>query len=91
MGEIRKTMNNVCVHGQRKGFLPRTPDGNPIGFVRQSLVSDCEPVILILPQVLDILETLDLMRRTMVITDAATAPRVSEVPSSGTTWISQTS
>ena len=79
LGEIRKTMNNVYVHGQRQGFLPRTPDGNPIGFVRQSLVSDFEPVILTLPQVLDILETLDLMRRTMMITDAATALRVSEV------------
>jgi integrase len=79
LGEIRKAMNNVYVHGQRQGFLPRTPDGNPIGFVRQSLVSDFEPVILTLPQVLEILETLDLMRRTMVITDAATALRVSEV------------
>jgi hypothetical protein len=45
LGEIRKAMNNVYVHGQRQGFLPRTPDGNPIGFVRQSLVSDFEPVI----------------------------------------------
>ena len=79
LGEIRKAMNNVYVHGQRQGFLPRTPDGNPIGFVRQSLVSDFEPVILTLPQVLDILDTLDLMHRTMVITDAATALRVSEV------------
>ena len=47
--------------------------------MRQSLVSDFEPVILTLPQVLEILETLDLMRRTMIITDAATALRVSEV------------
>jgi hypothetical protein len=92
LGEIRKAMNNVYVHGQRQGFLPRTPDGNPIGFVRQSLVSDFEPVILTLLQVLDILDTLDLMHRTMVITDAATALRVSEVlPSSGTIWISRTS
>jgi len=45
-------MNNVYVHGQRQGFLPRTTDGNPIGFVRQSLASDFEPVILTLPQVL---------------------------------------
>ena len=79
LGEIRKAMNNVYVHGQRQGFVPRTPDGNPIGFVRQSLASDFEPVILTLPQVIDILDTLDLMRRTMVITDAATALRVSEV------------
>ncbi len=79
LGEIRKAMNNVYVHGQRQGFLPRTTDGNPIGFVRQSLASDFEPVILTLPQVLDIFGNLDLMRRTMVLTDAATALRVSEV------------
>jgi hypothetical protein len=29
LGEIRKAMNNVYVHGQRQGFLPRTTDGNP--------------------------------------------------------------
>jgi len=79
LGEIKKVMNNVYVHGQRQGFLPRTPDGNPISFVRQSLKSDFEPVILTMPQVLDILESLDLMRRTMALTDAATALRVSEV------------
>jgi integrase len=79
LGEIRKAMNNVYVHGQRQGFLPRTTDGNPISFVRQSLASDFEPVILTLPQVLDIFDNLDLMRRTMILTDAATALRVSEV------------
>ena len=67
------------VHGQREGVLPRTADGNPIKFVRQSLKSDFEPVILTLRQVLDILDNLDLMRRTMAHTDAATALRVSEV------------
>jgi hypothetical protein len=92
LGEIRKAMNNVYVHGQRQGFLPRTTDGNPISFVRQSLASDFEPVILTLPQVLDIFDNLDLMRRTMVLTDAATALRASAKswPSSGTTWISLT-
>jgi hypothetical protein len=91
LGEIRKAMNNGCVHGQRQGFLPRTTDGNPTGFVRQSLASDFEPVILTLPQVLDSFDDLDLMRRTMALTDAATALRVSEVlASSGTTWISLT-
>jgi integrase len=37
-------------------------------------------VILTLLQVLDIFDNLDLMRRTMVLTDAATALRVSEIP-----------
>jgi integrase len=79
LGEIRKAMNNVYVHGQRQGLLPRTQDGNPIAFVRQSLASDFEPIILTLPQVLEIFDNLDLMRRTMILTDAATALRVSEV------------
>lgn len=79
LAEIRKAMNNVYVHGQRQGFLPRTQDGNPIRFVRQSLASDFEPVILTLPQVLEIFDNLDIMRRTMVLTDAATALRVSEI------------
>jgi integrase len=72
-------MNNIYVHGQRQGFLPRTTDGNPSGFVRQSLASEFEPVILTLPQVLEIFDNLDLMRHTMALTDAATALRVSEV------------
>lgn len=78
LAEIRKAMNNVYVHGQRQGYIPRTQDGNPMLFVRQSLMSDFEPVILTLPQVLDIFDNLDLMRRTMILTDAATALRVSE-------------
>jgi integrase len=79
LSEIRKAMSNVYVHGQRQGLLPRTQDGNPICFVRQSVTSDFEPVILTLPQVLEIFDNLDLMRRTMVLTDAATALRVSEI------------
>ena len=39
---------------------------------------DFEPIILTLPQVLEIFDNLDLMRRTMILTDAATALRVSE-------------
>lgn len=78
LAEIRKTMNNVYVHGQREGLIPRTAGVNPIEFVRESLISDFEPVILTLPQILDILDHLDLMPRTLVLTVAATALRVSE-------------
>jgi len=48
--EIRKVMNLVYKHGQRYGLLPRSDEGNPIHFVRQSSKSDFEPVILTLPQ-----------------------------------------
>lgn len=53
--EVRRVMNLVYKHGQRYGLLPRSEEGNPIHFVRQSSKSDFEPVILTLPQVLDIL------------------------------------
>ena len=72
-------MNFVYKHGQRYGLLPRRRTGIPLTSCASRLPSDFEPVILTLPQVLDIFDNLDLMRRTMVLTDAATALRVSEV------------
>ena len=48
--EVRKVMNLVYKHGQRYGLLPRSDEGNPIHFVRQSSKSDFEPVILTLPR-----------------------------------------
>ena len=42
-------MNLVYKHGQRYGLLPRSDEGSPIHFVRQSSKSDFEPVILTLP------------------------------------------
>lgn len=48
--EVRKVMNLVYKHGQRYGLLPRSEEGNPIHFVRQSSKSDFEPVILTCPR-----------------------------------------
>lgn len=66
-------------HGQRYGLLPRTQEANPMVFVRQSSVSNYEPVVLTFPQCVDILANLTGMHRVLVITDAATGLRSSEI------------
>ena len=66
-------------HGQRCGFLARTQEANPILFVRQSCVSDYEPVVLTLAQCVDILSNLGDMHRVLVLADAATGLRISEI------------
>lgn len=38
----------IFKHGQRYGLLPRTQETNPLLFVRQSCVSEFEPVVLTL-------------------------------------------
>jgi integrase len=77
--KIRDIMNLIYRHGIRYKLLPRDEDSNPIKWVRQSGKSNFEPIILTLPQVFDILENLDLRVRTMVLVDAATGLRVSEI------------
>jgi hypothetical protein len=48
-------------------------------FVRQSSVSDYEPVVLTLEQCVEILANLDGMHRVLVLADAATGLRISEM------------
>jgi hypothetical protein len=56
--KIRNVMVATFKHGQRYGFLPRTQEANPMIFVRQSSVSNYEPVVLTLSQCVDILANL---------------------------------
>ncbi len=77
--KIREVMNLLYRHGIRYGLLPRDEDSNPIKWVRQSSKSNFEPVILTLPQVLAIMENLDLRMRTLVLLDASTGLRISEM------------
>ena len=77
--KIRNVMLVVFKHAQRYGFLPRTQENNPILFVRQSCVSDYEPVVLTFKQCVDILSNLNDMHRVLVLTDAATGLRISEI------------
>jgi integrase len=77
--KIRNLMLVVFKHGQRHGLLPRTQEANPMLFVRQSCVSDFEPVVLTLAQCVAILANLNHMHRVLVLADAATGLRISEI------------
>ena len=48
-------------------------------FVRQSSVSNYEPLVLTLSQCVEIMANLTGMRRVLVLTDAATGLRISEI------------
>jgi len=77
--KIRNVMVAIFKHAQRYGFLPRTQEANPMAFVRQSSVSDYEPLVLTLSQCVDILANLNGMHRVLVLADAATGLRISEI------------
>ena len=77
--KIRSLMSAIFKHGQRFGFLPRTQEANPMIFVRQSSASSYEPVVLTLSQCVEILANLTGMHRVLVLTDAATGLRISEI------------
>jgi integrase len=77
--KIRNVMVAIFKHAQRYGFLPRTQDANPMLFVRQTSVSNYEPVVLTLQQCVEIMTNLTGMHRVLVLTDAATGLRISEI------------
>jgi integrase len=77
--KIRNVMVAIFKHAQRYGFLPRTQDANPMLFVRQTSVSNYEPVVLTLSQCVEIMTNLTGMHRVLVLTDAATGLRISEI------------
>jgi len=77
--KIRNVMVAIFKHAQRYGLLPRTQEANPLLFVRQSSVSNYEPVVLTFSQCVDILANLTGMHRVLVLADAATGLRISEI------------
>jgi integrase len=77
--KVRNIMLVVFKHGQRYGFLSRSQESNPMIFVRQSCVSDFEPVVLTISQCVDIVSNLNDMHRVLVLADAATGLRISEI------------
>lgn len=77
--KIRNVMVAIFKHAQRYGLLSRTQEANPMIFVRQSSVSNYEPVVLTLSQCVDILANLTGMHRVLVLADAATGLRISEI------------
>jgi integrase len=77
--KVRNVMVAIFKHAQRYGLLSRTQEANPMIFVRQSSVSNYEPVVLTLSQCVDILANLTGMHRVLVLADAATGLRISEI------------
>jgi integrase len=79
LDKIRRVMNLVYKHGQRYALIPRDESANPMNWVRQKTTSSYTAVIMNPRQAFEILLNIPEPRRTLVLTDAATALRVSEV------------
>jgi len=79
LDKIRRVMNLVYKHGQRYGLIPRDESANPMRWVRQRTTSDYIAIIMNPQQAFQILLNIPEPRRTLVLTDAATALRVSEI------------
>ena len=76
---IRGIMHLVYKHGQRHEFLPRQQEGNPMNWVSQRTTSDYTAVPMTPKQAFEILLNIPEPRRTLTLSDAATALRVSEL------------
>jgi integrase len=77
--KIRNIMSAVFRHGMRYGFLSRDAEANPLRYVRQSGRSAKEHTILTPVHVMAIIEHLQEPVRTMVLLDASTGLRASEL------------
>jgi integrase len=77
--KLRGVMSIVFRHGMRHGFLPRDEHANPMRYVRQSESSEMEHTILTQDEVMAIHSHLQEPARTMVMLDAATGLRASEL------------
>jgi integrase len=83
--KIRRIMSLVFKHGQRCNFLPRQQEGNPMNWVSQRTTSDYRAVVMTPKQAFEVLLNTPEPRRTLTLSDAATALRVSELL--GLTWM----
>ena len=77
--KIRRIMSLVFKHGQRCNFLPRQQEGNPMNWVSQRTTSDYRAVLMTPKQAFEVLLNTPEPRRTLTLSDAATALRVSEL------------
>src|SRR5581483_6150931 len=77
--KVRRIMSLVFKHGQRCNFLPRQQEGNRMNWVSQRTTSDYRAVIMTPKQAFEILLNIPEPRRTLTLSDAATALRVSEL------------
>src|SRR5213593_1356734 len=72
-------MHLVFKHGQRHEFLPRQQEGNPMNWVSQRTTSDYTAIPMTPQQAFEVLLNIPEPRRTLTLSDAATALRVSEL------------
>ena len=77
--KIRRIMHLVFKHGQRHEFLPRQQEGNPMNWVSQRTTSDYTAIPMTPQQAFEVLLNIPEPRRTLTLSDAATALRVSEL------------
>src|SRR3974377_2598855 len=79
LDKIRRVMNLVYLHGQRSNFLPRQQEGNPMNWVRQRTTSTYQALIMTPQQAFEFFLNIPEPRRTLALSDAATALRGSEM------------
>jgi integrase len=84
LDKIRRVMNLVYKHGQGYGPIPRDASANPMNWVRHKTTSGYTAVVMNPQQAFEILNIPE-PRRTLVLADAATALRASEIL--GLIWI----
>ena len=77
--KIRRIMSLVYKHGQRHNFVPRQQEGNPMNWVSQRTTSDYKALIMTPKQAFEVLLNIPEPRRTLTLSDSATALRVSEL------------
>jgi integrase len=83
--KIRRIMSLVFKHAQRCNFLPRQHEGNPMNWVSQRTTSDYRAIVMTPQQAFEVLLNIPEPKRTLTLSDAATALRVSELL--GLTWM----
>ena len=89
LSKMRNIMSLIYAHAQRKNLIPNDVKYNPVrpselGGARCRCSSDYEAVILKPQQTFSILNSLPLLQQTMVVLDAATGLRYSEI--AGLKW-----
>jgi integrase len=76
--KVRNLMSAIYRYGQKMSKIPRREECNPMRWVSAGTTSDYEAVVVTPEQAWSIAENLPLYERTLVITEAATACRISE-------------
>jgi integrase len=77
--KIRRIMSLVYKYGPRHNYVPRQQEGNPMNWVSQRTTSDYRALIMTPKQAFEVLLNIPEPRRTLTLSDAATALQASEL------------